>query len=262
LPQVETLRHLPYLPDALPSQELDLYLPAAAQAPFPTLLMLRGGGDDKADLADLAMRFARLGYAVASANYRDTMNVPYPAAVEDAYCALAWLHANAGTYHLDTQHIYALGHSSGGTLAAMLGVVDEPGLFQQNCPHPPPATRVQGVITFTGLFDYPSAATASKNLRTYLNTYLGAEWSKDSERWAQASPITWIDGAEPPFLLVHGAADRNIPPGQSQAFAKALQAAGVPVELLLVPNSDHYKILRHEDSLLAVESFLAGLLAR
>jgi acetyl esterase/lipase len=202
-----------------------------------------------------------LGFAVASANYRDTMNVPYPAAVEDAYCALAWLHANAELYRLDAQHIYPLGHSSGGTLAAMLGVVDEPGLFQQACPHPPPATGVQGVITFTGLFDYPSAAAASKNLRTYLDNYLGAEWSAASDLWAQASPITWVDGSEPPFLLIHGAADRNIPPGQSEVFAAALQAAGAPVELLLIPNSDHYKILRHADSLLAVETFLAGLLA-
>lgn len=43
----------------------------------------------------------------------------------------------------------------------------------------------------------------------------------------------------PPFLLVHGTADRVVPFGQSEALRDALAAAGVPVRLVPVAGADH-----------------------
>ena len=79
------------------------------------------------------------------------------------------------------------------------------------------------------------------------------------EFWAQASPLTWIDGSEPPFLIIHGEADRSIPIEQSQTFAAALQAAGVQTELMLIPDANHFEIINSQVTLEAALEFLDGL---
>jgi acetyl esterase/lipase len=249
--------------DGDPEQQLDVYLPTSQNGPYPTLLVIHGGGGDKRDLAKLALHFVKLDYAVVSINHRTMRQNIYPTQVQDAFCALAWTHANADVYGFDPGRIVALGHSSGGTLAAMLGAVDDPALYLEDCPHSlPEAHWVRGVVPFTGIFDYASAAASSPGLRSYINSYLGAEENAAPDTWAEASPMTWIDGSEPPFLLIHGAADKNIDPDQSVDFADVLEQAGVDMELLLIPDADHGVIIRSEQSFEAVEDFLAALDAK
>ncbi len=259
-PSLEKLRDLPYIVDGSPKQVLDIYLPTSPGGPFPTILTAHGGGGDKADFSRFATRFAQLGYAVASINYREPPAAIYPAAVQDTFCALAWIYTHASAYNLDTERLFALGHSSGGTLVAMLGTVDDPSLFLEGCPHPFPETSgVQGVVTFTGIFDYVRASAYSTALQNYTNTYLGAEQDATPEVWAEASPVSWVDGNEPPFLVIHGEADRNIDPGQSGYFADTLEAAKADVHLLLIAGLDHGGIVTSEIALEAVETFLDAL---
>jgi acetyl esterase/lipase len=185
----------------------------------------------------------------------------YPAAVEDAFCALAWMHTHAFEYNLDPDRFVVLGHSSGGTLAAMLGVVDNPEFFLEGCPHQIPDNDwIKGVITFTGIFDYPFAAAESDALTSYINAYLGADQIADPDIWNEASPIAYVDGTEPPFLVIHGEADQNIDPRQSMEFVKALDVAGVRTQLLIIPDLDHPGIVWNEIALTEVEKFLAMLI--
>ena len=258
-PPVETIRDIPYVPGGATQQVLDLYLPPGATEPFPTVLLLHGGGGSKRDLASLATSLARQGYAAAVPNFREYPRDTYPAAVQDAFCGLGWLYANAETYHLDPQRFFSLGHSFGGTLASMLGVVDDPTLFLAGCPYSLPETgRVRGVIAYTGLFDYVHLPSVGE-LNDYASNYLGSSRAAAPELWTQASPLTWIDGSEPPFLIIHGEADRSIPIEQSQNFAAALQAAGVQTELMLIPDATHAGIISSQVTLDAALSFLAGV---
>ena len=262
LPPVETIRNIAYVPDGVNQQVLNLYLPPEGEGPFPTVLLIHGGGGCMLDLAGLATQLARQGYAAASMNFRDFPSYNYPAAVEDAFCSLGWLHANAATYQLDTQRFYALGHSMGGTLAAMLAVVDDTAIFMSDCPHTLPETnRIHGVVTYTGIFDYTSPSMTNA-LISYAGRYLGGTKAAIPEIWSQASPMTWLDGSEPPFLLIHGEADDNIPPEQSQAFAAALQATGVQNELLLIPEADHFDIIGSQVTLEAALEFLTALVGQ
>jgi acetyl esterase/lipase len=259
LPPVEKVRDIAYIPGGASQQVLDLYLPPDAAEPYPTVLLLHGGGGSKRDLESLAASLARQGYVAASLNFREHPRSPYPAAVEDAFCGLAWLYANAETYHLDPQRFYALGHSFGGTLAAMLGVVDDPALFLAGCPYSlPESDRVRGVVAYTGLFDYVNLPSSGE-LNDYASDYLGSTRAAAPELWAQASPIRWIDGSEPPFLIIHGEADRSIPIEQSQTFTAALQAAGVPTELMLIAEANHFEIINSQVTLEAALEFLDGL---
>ena len=51
--------------------------------------------------------------------------------------------------------------------------------------------------------------------------------------------MSYIDPGDPPFMLIHGENDRVVPVEQSRIMERALKAAGVPVQLLVVRNADH-----------------------
>ena len=251
----DTIRDIPYQPDGHAKHELDLYRPDGEGGPSPVLLALHGGRGDKSEMAGLATHFAELGYAVVSANFRESPQSKYPGPVQDAFCALAWIHANADTHNLDPDRIFALGFSLGGTFAAMLGTVDDPSLYMQECPHSLPSSNwVQGVVTFTGVFDL---AGSSGPLLAYYVDYVGALPEEDPTLWAEASPVGWLDGREPPFLLIHGELDGNIDPSHSAGFAAALEKAAVPVGLLIIPGKGHMTLIRSEQAFDAVEIFMA-----
>jgi dipeptidyl aminopeptidase/acylaminoacyl peptidase len=55
----------------------------------------------------------------------------------------------------------------------------------------------------------------------------------------QATPLSYVDGQDPPFLVIHGDADGMVPIGQSQELADALQSAGVDVTFLELPEVGH-----------------------
>ena len=54
------------------------------------------------------------------------------------------------------------------------------------------------------------------------------------------SPLFAADKIKTPLLLLHGAVDTNVPPGESIQMYTALKILGVPVELLMVENEDHH----------------------
>lgn len=219
-------RNVPDITDGHPDQKLDIYLPASGDGPFPTLLLIHSGGGDKRDLDHWARYFAEQGYAAVSINYRDINQFDYPAPVQDVFCALAWTHAKADTYGFIPRRIVTLGHSAAGTMTGMLGTVDDPDLFRQACPHQlPEADWIQGAILFTGTFDYARALQFSPERRSRSEDYLGVDLDQAAETWAEASSTTWIDGSEPPFLLIHGLDDSTIEPEQSMHLAETLERA-------------------------------------
>jgi acetyl esterase/lipase len=118
---------------------------------------------------------------------------------------------------------------------------------------------IQGAITFTVIFDYPSALQFSPGRRSRLENYLGGDIDQAAGTWAEASATSWVDGSEPPFLLIHGLDDSTIEPEQSLNFAKVLEQAGVNEDLLPFPGADHEEIINSEQSFEAVEDFLANL---
>lgn len=102
---------------------LRLYRPEAAETPG-VLLYCHGGGyvfggldSHDAVCADLA---AEAEVAVLAVDYRLAPEWPFPAAVDDAAAALAFLRREAAALGLDAQRICVGGDSAGGNLAAGL----------------------------------------------------------------------------------------------------------------------------------------------
>lgn len=100
--------------------------PSWAQ-PAPALVYYHGGGFTvgSVDTHDALCRmFARDAQcAVLSVDYRLAPEHKFPTAVNDAFDALSWLHANAAAHGIDTQRIALGGDSAGGTLAAVCAVL-------------------------------------------------------------------------------------------------------------------------------------------
>lgn len=259
--------NVPYVPEGGTNQRLDVYASTTGEGPFPTILAFHGGGfraRDKILYRQFAGHFTGLGYAFISANYRLTPGSSYPAQVQDVFCALAWVHANHKTYGFDTEQIFVMGDSAGGYLAAMLGTIDTPSDYLGNCPHTLPASDwIRAAIILYGFYDFTSIeGYPAQDVKKGLQPYWGAEYSDiPVETLAEMSPKSWVDGSEPPFLLIHGVLDIAIPSWMSEDFATTLEEAGVKAEVLLV-EAGHAFLLQppsspaNRQSLEAIEAFL------
>jgi CubicO group peptidase (beta-lactamase class C family) len=144
--------------------------------------------------------------------------------------------------------------------AALLGLVDDPESFMEECPHALPETgRVRAVIALAGVFDYSEEGDFFAGFIDRIGDFMGGTPDQAPENWAMASAITWVKGNEPPFLLVHGEADTNVAPHQSEKLAAALEGAGADVELVLLPGVDHYSSVSDPRVFQAMQSFLEQL---
>lgn len=130
----------PVLGNRVEALKLDLYLPAGdGCAKRPVILFIHGGwfqtGDRKGD-AELCRRFARMGFAAASIDYRmaaygvfTPANFMTPAymASQDARAAVRWCRKHAAAYAMDTSLIFVGGCSAGGYAALAAAYMDKPG---------------------------------------------------------------------------------------------------------------------------------------
>ncbi|WP_082407747.1 alpha/beta hydrolase [Verrucomicrobium spinosum] len=116
--------------------KLDLYTPAGPRAPLPVIVWFHGGGitaGDKGskDTTAVVTRMAQDGFLVASVNYRLSPKATYPAYLEDAAAAVAWVLKNAADHGGDPKKVFVAGHSAGGYLTTMLAL-DERYLGKHN----------------------------------------------------------------------------------------------------------------------------------
>lgn len=240
-----------------PGQVLDLHLPDLSVRREGVLMVFNHGSGDKTPLVDW---FADRGYPVLFVNVRRRMAYPFP--VRDAFCALAWAHARGPGLGLDPDRLVAVGHSGGAILAAHLGTVDDRGLYLEGCPHPAPAAPwVRGVVSIAGIFDYRNEEEFGPPHNAYTPRYFGGSKEDLPEVWAEASPGTWVDGTEPPFLLLHGTADDMVLPAHSERWATLLREAGVEVDYVEVVEADHDTVLA-PSAFRAMEGFIEKVSGR
>ena len=129
------------------------------------------------------------------------------------------------------------GHRSGSACHA-LGAhgPGTPGLDQ--------SSDVQGIVSLYGasnlLTILPQSTESGLKMRVpALQLLLGAQPSEKPDLAKLASPVAHLDKNDPPLLLIHGDADPQMPPQQSQEFAKAYEALGLPVKLVMIQGAKH-----------------------
>lgn len=238
-------------PDGVPLR-LDLYLPADGEGPFPVLVWIHGGGwrEGSKDLPlnSPVLRQTSRGYAVASIHYRLSQEAIFPAQIRDCKGAVRWLRANADTYRLDADRIAVWGSSAGGHLASLLGVSGGDDYLEGdvggNLEY---SSRVQAVVSLYGIANFQTLSAQALPCSEFDHDAPGSPESDlfgctipacpDQARLA--SPVTYVDADDPPFLLLHGTNDCTSPPLQSREFYDAFLAAGANATLYILEGAGH-----------------------
>jgi acetyl esterase/lipase len=221
---------------------LDIHA-ATGTGPHPVIVWIHGGGwqsGDKAQCLPVRLGFPDRGYTVACVNYRLSGQAIFPAQIEDVRDAIAFLRGHADEYGLDPTRFVAWGSSAGGHLAALAGTTSGESVFTDDAR----ASAVQAVVDFYGPVDLTAMVTTPGYTRhaqpdSAESLLLGGPVLENPEAARRASPLTYIDGGEPAFLVVHGTADPVVPLAQSQLLHNALAAAGVPVAMTVYEGAGH-----------------------
>jgi acetyl esterase/lipase len=229
---------------------LDLYQPENRSGNLPVVVWMYGGAwraRNREQQAPRASWLATHGYAVAVIDYRLSSEALFPAQINDCKAAVRWLRANAAKLMLDTGHIGAWGESSGGHLAALLGVTGGVADLEGDMGNADQSSRVQAVVDFFGPTDFlqmdahalPSATLKHDPLASPESKLVGGAIQENVAKVARANPITYVTNEAPPFLIVHGEQDLLVPLHQSELLYEALKRARVDVTFYKIAGAGH-----------------------
>jgi len=218
---------------------LDVYMPPPSDAPRPAVLIVHGGGWHdgifRSSMEDHARRLAEAGYVTVNIEYR---LVPgggeFPHAVQDCFCALAWLRGHASELNVAPDRIAGLGYSAGGHLVSMLGTAASAEVVAPDC-EAGPAAPLNAVVSGAGPQDMTKLAQADAVIQ-----FMGGTSAAMPERYLDASPLSYVAPGAPPFLFIHGNADYfvNID-DHSRRMQDALRAVGASAKLVEIPGGGH-----------------------
>jgi len=210
--------------------------------PFPVAILVHGGGwssGDKSgsnrpgDGADISPWFEPLTQAKFtwfSINYRLAPKNRWPACLEDVQTAIRWAKAHAAEFKGDPHRIVLFGHSAGGHLVCLAATLADE------------STRVQAVVGFAPVTNHEQDLPQRGGLSPSLQALLDRPKEVTPESLAilrEISPLNHVKPGLPPFLLVHGDADKTVPYQQSLDFQARLHAAGVVCDILTIKGAPH-----------------------
>jgi dipeptidyl aminopeptidase/acylaminoacyl peptidase len=100
-------------------------------------------------------------------------------------------------------------------------------------------SRFKAVSMGAGMSNLASMYGTSE-IPGYIGMFEGGMPSpKTMALYRSMSPITYADRVTTPLLILHGADDPRVPPGQALEFYRALKDRGKTVELVLYPREQH-----------------------
>ena len=217
-------------PDGAAALPARAYWPTAVD-PVGALVWFHGGGWCIGDLEGFDRVCRSLCNAAAatvvSVDYRLAPEHRYPAAVEDADLAVAWaIGHGAGQLGFDPARVAIGGDSAGGTLAAVASLHARDTLRAQLLVYP---VVDAGMDTASyrehGEFPLLTADAVAFCWRTYVGD---TDLARADEPDASPLRATDLAGAPPAYVAVAG---HDVLHDEGVAYARALEAAGVPVTL-------------------------------
>jgi acetyl esterase/lipase len=225
-----------------PEVPIRIYRPDERSAPA-AIYSVHGGGFISGNLDTehaMNVRLARqLGVVVVAVDYRLAPEVPFPGPLDDVYAGLVWIAEQADELGIDPQRVAIYGASAGGGLCAALALLardrDGPHIAFQFLAVPELDDRLitpsMTAFTDTPLWDRPKAVASWDH---YLGT--GLAGTPEVSIYAAPARATDLAGLPPAYISV-----MHFDPLRDEgiAYASALLAAGVTVELHLFPGTFH-----------------------
>jgi acetyl esterase/lipase len=223
---------------------LDLYLPAGVRNPS-LLVWVHGGGWSAGTKAQYPKELVQNGFAVASLDFRQTTEARFPANVHDIKAAIRFLRAKGAEHGYRIDRIAIGGASSGGHLAALVGVTNgHKELEGREGEHLDQSSSVQAIVSYFGASNLTTILAQSTPFglnvrRPALERLLGALPENAKELATLASPVSHVDRADPPLLLFHGDQDPQMPINQSHELEGAYRKLGLDVDFDVLHGAAH-----------------------
>lgn len=224
-----------------------IYRPRGAADPAPTIVYIHGGGfmtGHRTETAADLNWFAERGWLVMSIDYRlfGPDEATWNKAMSDAACGLIWAQRNATRFDGDPDRIALLGDSAGGNLAINVGYAAAEGLTVPECGGDVPVPNAIAV-------QYPAVDPVSIYERGFpipgfepkmlIEGYIGGAPADHPDRIAAISSRTYLTPKAPPTLVILPESDSLVVAEGTLAFAEEARAAGVHLELVRMPFSNH-----------------------
>ena len=226
------LRDVPYSSSAEVQLTFDAHIPDGT-GPFPAAILVHGGGwvagDKQQYINYLFKPLADAGFAWFSINYRLAPKYRFPAPAEDVQRAVRFIRSNAFRYKVDPNRLALIGESAGGHLVSYVGVRNRR------------ASRVAAVVAMYGIHDFVTACQQWKPVPDEVFKLFGISTLDSRSRTIlrKASPINYVSGDAPPFLLIHGSRDEDVPYAQSVEMCDSLKKARASCELITIEGAPH-----------------------
>ena len=211
-----------------PRHTLDVYRPR--QATGPLVVFLYGGSwreGDKSMYPFVALPLASRGAVVVVPDYRLYPEVQFPGFVDDNAAAVKWALDHAASLGADPARVFVVGHSAGAYDAAMLAL--DPHYLQQAGTS---RDKLAGVAGLAGPYDF-LPITGPDIIPVFASVQDGPA----------SQPITYVDGHNPPMLLVAGTEDTIVMPRNTSSLAQRIRQDGGPVESKLYPGIGHIGLI-------------------
>ena len=212
--------------------KLDIYLSnhSNSEAPKKTVIFFYGGGWDSGDKEDykfVAEALSSAGFDVVIPDYRLYPDVVFPEFVDDAALAVSWSHKHLAKFGANPNSLFVAGHSAGAHIAALLAL--DPHYLKRYQLSP---DRLGGMIGLAGPYDFLPLESDT------LKTIFGPE----NERW-RSQPINFVDGKNPPMLLMLGDDDSTVWPKNSRNLATKIREKGGNIELVEFKDYGHVEMV-------------------
>ncbi len=214
--------------DQTTEQKLDIYTPnSGVKGKLPVIVFFYGGRwtkGQKEDFAFVGTALAEKGFVVVIPDHRKYPDVLFPDFVEDGAEAVNWVHDNIEVYRGNSDSLFLAGHSSGAHIASLL-VVDERYLE--------PASH-KAIKGFAGLAGPYSFTPESEDLKIMFGP---------PSQYPQMQATSFIDGSEPPILLLYGSEDKSVGLFNLERLEQEIRDNNGQVETIIYPDVGHVEIV-------------------
>jgi acetyl esterase/lipase len=215
-----------------PRRKLDVYVPAtlAAGAKAPVVVFFYGGSWENGKrrwYRYVGDALADNGVIVLIPDYRKFPDVRFPAFMHDAANAVAWARDHAAEFGGDSKRLFVMGHSAGGQIAALLAA--DKHYLQAVGMRP---RDLAGMIGLAGAYAFLPFVDDEAEI-----------FGDDAKGRYDSQPINFVDGDEPPMLLLQGTDDDEVPPNNAEVMDERAQAMDGTARLKLYPGVSHSAII-------------------
>src|SRR5688572_3794564 len=223
---------------------LDIYKPSSNNNPY-LIVWVHGGAWHSGSKEAPPLSFVGSGYALASVDYRLSVDARFPAQIHDIKAAIRYLRANATKYGFRPDKIIIAGSSAGAHLAALTGVTNNDKDMEGNVgQYTTTSSAVQAILDYYGPTNFTTILKQSTphgvSVRgPAMALLLGKTVDNIQDMARKASPVFQVDANDPPLLIFHGDQDIQVPINQSHELVGAYKSHNLKVQMEVVYGAGH-----------------------